>query len=205
MPEREIVMKKIYCIETGKTFMSTADAAREMGLKASYITKALTGKQKTAGGMHFQYAASETTTETGDKDITVSLRKVVKGKGKRSNGNTNPVLCLTDGKIYTSATDAAEQNGVNQGCMSMACRGLLKTTKGKQYCYIKDLPMHIDRISKAIAKEGAYDELLKREAERRRLKAQLAEYKQRLDELTAKWDAMHDKYEATREALINMD
>lgn len=214
MPEREIVMKKVYCVETKKTYSSIAEAARETGARLDGISKVCLGKAKTTHNLHFQFAASETIFvsasetsqgETHEREIVVSLPKAVKGKGKHHNGNTNPVLCLTDGKLYTSALDAAEQNNVHRSQMSMVCRGILKTAKGKQYCYVKDLPMHLDRISESISKEEAYNKLLEREAKRQQLKAKLAEYKQRLDKLNTEWDTVHDKYEAIREALINMD
>lgn len=214
MPEREIIMKKVYCIETNKTYNSIAEAARETGARLDCISKVCLGQTKTAHNMHFQFAASETisisatettATEVDEREIIVSLPKAIKGKGKHHNGNTNPVLCLTDGKLYTSALDAAEQNSVHRSQMSMVCRGILKTAKGKQYCYIKDLPMHLDRISETISKESKYNELLAKEAERKYLKNLLAEYKQRLHELANESQALYDKCQDIETKLINMN
>lgn len=48
--------KKIKCIETGKIYYSIGQARKEMGLKSrSGISACCSGKQKTAGGYHWEY------------------------------------------------------------------------------------------------------------------------------------------------------
>lgn len=48
--------KMIYCVELGRTFDSACQAARELGLNNSHISKCCTGKRKTTGGYHWRYA-----------------------------------------------------------------------------------------------------------------------------------------------------
>lgn len=45
----------VYVPETGQTFRRAGEAARELGIDSSNISKVLSGKRKTAGGFHFQY------------------------------------------------------------------------------------------------------------------------------------------------------
>ena len=45
----------VYCFELDKTFYGAMEAARELGLNNSSISKACKGKQKTTGGYHWCY------------------------------------------------------------------------------------------------------------------------------------------------------
>lgn len=47
--------RPVKCVETHKTFDSTADASRKMNINRSSISSALSGKYKTAGGYHWDY------------------------------------------------------------------------------------------------------------------------------------------------------
>lgn len=48
--------RKVLCIETGITYESFAEAARQTGLDRSRIVSCCTGKRKATGGYHFKYA-----------------------------------------------------------------------------------------------------------------------------------------------------
>lgn len=208
MPEREIIMKKVYCIETDKTYRSAVEVEREMGIDSTIVSKVCNGKLKSAHGFHFRFAnESEIASmlETEDKDITVSLPKVVKGKGKRTNGNTNPVICLDNGNIYTSGIDAAEQNDIAPSQMSTVCRDEGRTAKGKQFCYVKDLHLRLNKISDALSKQNAYNALLEKEAERKRLRGMIADYKGDIDRLSMELEDLYDKLAEAIQTLINMD
>ena len=50
------VSKLIYCVELNRTFDSSAQAARELGLCQSTITACCRGKRQTHGGYHWRYA-----------------------------------------------------------------------------------------------------------------------------------------------------
>ena len=48
-------MKKVVCIETGKTYRSIAEACRELGIKTNHIGEACEGKIKQAAGYHWRF------------------------------------------------------------------------------------------------------------------------------------------------------
>lgn len=50
------VARKIYCEELDRTFMSTSEAARELGVKQPNVSATCYGKQKTCGGYHLRFA-----------------------------------------------------------------------------------------------------------------------------------------------------
>lgn len=50
---------KIICIETGEVYESQAEAARETGIGRYNISNCITGKQKTAGGYHWEEYINE--------------------------------------------------------------------------------------------------------------------------------------------------
>lgn len=51
--------KPVYCEETGSTYESAKTAASILGVSVTGISHALKGRQKTAGGYHFQYSSRE--------------------------------------------------------------------------------------------------------------------------------------------------
>jgi len=53
--------------------------------------------------------------------------------GKSSNSRS--VLCLNDGKIYLSMSEAAKFYGIAWQSISRICRGERKSTKGYKFCY----------------------------------------------------------------------
>ena len=56
MKNHKSLSKKVLCVETSEVFESTIDAYRQTGVDYSSISKVCRGKQKTAGGYHWQYA-----------------------------------------------------------------------------------------------------------------------------------------------------
>lgn len=49
-------LKRVRCIETGKVFPSIKAAAAYVGVKGSNISAVIAGRQKSAGGYHWEYA-----------------------------------------------------------------------------------------------------------------------------------------------------
>ena len=47
--------KKVVCLETGQIFRTTHEAAKWLNIWQGNISNACLGKQKTAGGYHFEY------------------------------------------------------------------------------------------------------------------------------------------------------
>lgn len=194
-------MKSIICVETNETYPSIREAAKANDCCETSIYLALSQNRPTKG-KHFKYTESETTSD--EKEITVSKPSFVKGKGKRTNGNTNAVLCITDGSIYTSCTDAAEQNNINKSNMSHVCRGKGRSVKGKQYCYIKDINQHLDEISDAISKKNLYLNLLEKETKRNNLKSKIADCESLIQSLEDQLVKANDDLNNAKQELFNM-
>ena len=51
--------KSVYCVELDKTFNGIREAAKELNLHSTNITKVCKGKQKTTGGYHWRYVENE--------------------------------------------------------------------------------------------------------------------------------------------------
>lgn len=203
--------KRVRCIETNAIYRSATEAAKANNICYSLLSDVCRGKWKSAKGLHFEYVDAEKkvtpVTEAvpvTENEITVSKPAIIKGKGSCTNGNTNAVLCITDGSIYTSCTDAANANDVAVGQMSHTCRTKGSHAKGKQYCYIKDIDMHIDSISDAINKKNLYNALLEKENKRKQLRNMIADYKGDISRLESELNSIRSKMESARAELENL-
>lgn len=194
-------MKNIICIETNETYPSVRKAAKANGCCEASIYCAIKERRPTKG-KHFKYAENETISD--EQEITVAKPSFVKGKGKCTNGNTNAVLCISDGSIYTSCSDAAEQNNVTQSNMSRTCCGKGRSAKGKQYCYIKDIDQYLDEISDAISKRNLYVELLEKETKRKQLKSKIANYESLIQSLETQLAKANNDLNSAKQELLNM-
>lgn len=79
---------------------------------------------------------------TNTTEVTLDTKPV-------RNKNAKPVFCITNGNVYASCTDAAEAEKSHVTLISQACRGKIKTCNGKQWCFVKDMPIRILDISNA--------------------------------------------------------
>lgn len=93
--------------------------------------------------------------------------------------HAKPVFCITDHNVYASCTDAAIAEGVSTCTISAACRGCIKTANGKQWCFVKDMPIRILDISNSY--QEIYEDAMKYRAIEAERKAKEAHQK-----------AMHD-------------
>jgi hypothetical protein len=140
--------------------------------------------------------------------MTINIRKAsnVKAVGHHTNGNSKPVFCITDGSVYASVSDAAEKVGVHHSVMSNAISGRSKTCKGKRYCFISDVIVHLDEIATNIyarnQKVEAYDAMIAEQNAAKEAEAKLAIHRANCDKLRAKLEKeMQMMQEA--EAVIN--
>lgn len=117
------------------------------------------------------------------------------------NKNSKPVYCITDGKIYASVLDAAIAENVDISCISMACRGKSKVSKGKRWCFVRELHMHITEIA-------SVTEELKADAEKyRAIEAQRRaeeERKARLEKVKQDIKAAEERIERINAEKANM-
>ena len=116
-------------------------------------------------------------------------------------GNAKPVYCITTGKVYASSYDAAKADNVSQGCVSGVCTGRYKAAKGKRYCHVSDMPIHVLEISEAmqdIAKDAGAYRAIKAEEERKAL------YEKKRMELHNKITSREEQLRKEAEELGNM-
>lgn len=163
--------KKVKCLETGKIYDNMSDAAMEIGCSHDLISAVCRGVCKTAKGFHFEYVDSTKEVHTEPKpeapidsdipkEIIVQKESIVKGKGKRMNGNTKSVFNFSTGDFYTSCADTAERLNASQSHVSLACRLKGRTVKGNKICYVEDVAENLDDISESIRKANMYDEVM---------------------------------------------
>ena len=99
--------------------------------------------------------------------ITIHERATANAQGKKNSKRCKPVLCIDTGEIFSSVYDAAEHYGTTTGCVSQACNGKLKTSKGLRFCFIAKTSENIDAIvsrikvnDELLAKAAAYDAMI---------------------------------------------
>lgn len=174
--------KKVICIETNEIYTSATEAAKANGTTVDMVSNVCRGVNKSTKGKTFRYLDADHNIPLCVPDVPVTKMEVtiqqpakMVAKGKRCNGNTNAVLCISTGQVFTSCTDAAEQMGTKQSNMSNACRGVAKTTGGKRFCYVKDINEHLDEVAESIRKANMYDELMTKREKYEQLRNNLGE------------------------------
>ena len=137
------------------------------------------------------------------KNITITKQANAQAIGTRTHANCKPVLCITTGAIYASATDAAEKIGVSQATLCLAASGKIKTCKGKRYCYVNHVMQHLEEICENTRvreeKVAAYDKIVTTEQR----KQALAEREARFAAMKAKLDKEAAAISAEKEELYN--
>lgn len=211
--------RPVKCIETGITYPSMTIAAKELNVSYNGLYNVLNGRQNSLKGMHFEYvdASKVPVKEKADaptdpdipKEIIIQHKAVVKGKGKRMNGNTKSTFDFTTGSFYTSATDMAEHLNTTQGHISFACRHKGRTVKGHKVCYVRDINEHLDEIGNAIRKANMYDECMTKEEKRREMLALLTDLECKasciqyeMDNLSNELDKTNAEIEKVKNDLI---
>ncbi len=97
------------------------------------------------------------------KNITIKQAATINAKGKLNSRKCKPVICIDTGEVYTSATDAAQDNGTTIYGISTVCLGKAKTANGKRFCYVQDFPEHISDITSRIsAMNKGYAEMMEK-------------------------------------------
>lgn len=119
--------------------------------------------------------------------VYIQNASIVNAEGTRKNRNSKPVLCITTGEVYASATDAAEVLGVTPSAMSWVLTGRTNTCKGKRFCYISKVTEHLDEITECMrireAKAAAYDEMTARKEVLRKAKEKFEKHKSKVEAL----------------------
>lgn len=96
--------------------------------------------------------------------------------------NAKSVYCITDGTFFASVLDAAIQQHASTSEISKNCNDKVKSVKGKQYCFVHDMPMRIEDIANAMreAKATQTKTIAKLQKQNEILRSLLIEEQQRI-------------------------
>lgn len=164
--------KVIVCVDEDKIFYSIKDAAAHYGITRAWLSKVLSNGCNKIKNHTFRYATEEEIARVV-KDVTIQEEADVTANGTRTNGNCDPVMCISEGMYFASMTDAAEHYGVSQSQISYACKAVGRTAGGNTFCKISDLHMHLPELREAINKSKSYDLLVERENMRKEIVAKI--------------------------------
>lgn len=134
--------------------------------------------------------------------VIIDEKSTINAEGVLNTKGCKPVICLNNGNVYTSATDAAKANGLHVDCVSRNCLGQIKESRIEKlrFCYLKNINEHLDELTANLRKLARENGNLK--AENLTLKANTSQYSA---EDIAKWKAVYDAQEAKRKAKENYD
>ena len=192
--------KPIVCIEENKVFYSFADAGVCYGVHPSNFTNYFAGKQKTIKGRHFRYA-NEDEVMRPVKDVTIQEEAHVTANGIRTSGNCEPCVCITDGAVFASMSDASEHYELTPAQISYACKEVGRTAGGRKFCKMSDLYLHIAEFREAIAKSKSYDVLIKKENDRKDLVIEINNRQEEIYAIEFKMNEMARQLEEARAGL----
>lgn len=130
--------KKVVCLDDGKVFDSTKEAARFYGVSATSISVVCSRspKRRTVGGMVFRFFGDH---HGGVTDAEKSKRAAQKSGRKLARPcYQKRVICLDDGMIFESAKEASLFYGIHYGTVSAVAKGnkCNHTAGGRRFKYL---------------------------------------------------------------------
>lgn len=81
-----------------------------------------------------------------EKTVNIQNKATIQAEGKLNSAHCKPVICIDDGRTFTSVTDAAEQIGVAVGTMCGHLQGRYKSCNGYHLCYLSEVTENLDSI-----------------------------------------------------------
>lgn len=113
------VARKVYCFELKRTFKSTQEAAKILGLSSGSIFNVCMRKPNclSCGKLHFCF---------DDEKDTYKIQK----------SSIKKVLCLETEEIFNNCVEAGKAKSVNSCKIGMCCNGKRKTCGGYHWKYI---------------------------------------------------------------------
>ena len=116
----------IKCLSTGEEFSSTKEAAEKLGLYRCAISSTCRGRQDSTHGYEFEYLdpkLREVAKKTKESRVIATLIANKKSISAMQKASRKQVICLNDGKIYSSVTEASLSYGLHPSQVSNYCRG----------------------------------------------------------------------------------
>lgn len=126
--------------------------------------------------------------------INIQNEANINAKGAHTSKNAKPVVCLDNGKVFTSMLDAADYAGVTNSTMVVHLQGKTRTCAGKHFCYLSRVNESLDAIVTRLRETSAMEDDAKkwreyqaeqeaiRKAEEERLEAIRKAEEKRLEE-----------------------
>ncbi|PGT01860.1 NUMOD1 domain-containing DNA-binding protein [Bacillus cereus] len=129
-PKQKLTQKKVFQYEVDgtliKTYVSTMEAAKVIGIDNSKICAVCNGRRKTVKGYVFRYEGSDFKGYSGFKPN--GFRKKVKKMDLDGE-----VL-----EVYNSLSEAARKNKTAPSNIGNCCRGMSKTAIGYKWCFVEE-------------------------------------------------------------------
>lgn len=151
--------KPVTCLEDGKMFVSMSHAAKFYKMNTSDVLSVCTGKNRSFNNLHFIFG-DKMYSEIERKELikrieqTAARRRKKVFVNKNNNGPINgkdifgrkatgpmkrarKVLCIDDGKIHVSASEAARYYNISKSAIIELCLGknCRKTVSGLRFKY----------------------------------------------------------------------
>ena len=127
------ISKEVVCINTGEVFGSMIEASNKTGTIDRMISQCCRGERKSTTSksgerMYWMYKS--------DYDLKSENEIIVLLKDKSKNKVNKKVVCLNDGNIFNTITEASKFYNVFAQNISACCKGKIKTVKGLKFEYI---------------------------------------------------------------------
>ena len=128
------------------------------------------------------------------KTINIQNEANIKAEGKLSSRHCKPIICIDNGKVFTSITDAIEYADCHFTHMYRHLKGDVRSVKGKHFCYLSRVNESLDAIVTRLRETSSIEEDAKkwqayqaeqeaiRKAEEERLEAIRRAEEKRLEE-----------------------
>lgn len=127
--------RPVVCLTDGRWFEAIKFACAAYNVTHSDIHRSATGREVSAKGLMFLYA----TTPLSERDCHVEIARrharLDRRHDKAIAARSRPVVCITDGKHYSSGTAAARAYDLSQMTIVQCCKGGARTMNGLRFRY----------------------------------------------------------------------
>ena len=134
------------------------------------------------------------------KKTTINIQNEanIKAEGQFNSRRCKPVICVDNGKVFTSMLDAAEYAGVANSSMVVHLQGKTRTCGGKHFCYLSRVTESLDSIVTRLRETAAVEDDAKKWREYQA--EQEAIRKAEEERIAAERKAEEERLEAERKA-----
>lgn len=138
--------RRVVCLDDGREFESINSAARHYRINGTSIAKvcARDEKRRTVGGLVFRFFGDH----GGGSAEADAMRAAAKKAGRKlaKPNYQRPVICMTDGRVFSGVIAAARGLGVNTGMVVSSCKLRHKIDRGNRpvFRYLADYQASID-------------------------------------------------------------